>query len=39
MIRFLLGLPFSYRQKRLAARRAPIDKEQSVSRISAEGRR
>jgi len=37
MIRFLFGLPFSYRQKKLAASRPPIDKEQFVSRILAEG--
>lgn len=37
MIKFLFGLPFSYRQKKLAARRSPIDKEQFVSQISADG--
>lgn len=37
MIKFLCGLPFSYRQKKLAASRSPIDKAQFVSRILAEG--
>lgn len=34
MFRFILGLPFSYRQKRLAAMRPMIDKEQFISMIT-----
>lgn len=37
MIRFLLGLPFSYRQKKVAASRASIDRKVFVSRVSEEG--
>jgi hypothetical protein len=36
MFRFLTGLPFSYRQRRLAGARPPISKEQFVSMISTE---
>ena len=34
MIQFLLGLPFSHRQRKLAASRPSIEKEQFVSMIS-----
>jgi len=37
MISFLLGLPFSYRQKKLAGERGRIDKPEFVSRIVAGG--
>lgn len=37
MFRFILGLPFSLRQKRLAAARPKIDKEQFISLITKEG--
>jgi hypothetical protein len=37
MFRFMLGLPFSYRQKKLARDRPQIDKATFVARISAQG--
>lgn len=37
MIRFIFGLPFSLRQKRLAATRPHIDKEQFISLMTKEG--
>jgi hypothetical protein len=36
MIKFLFGLPFSYRQRKLAASRPPIGKEEFVSMVSTE---
>lgn len=37
MIKFLLGLPFSYRQNRLARGRPRIDKAEFISRVIAQG--
>ena len=37
MIRFPLGLPFSYRQRTLAASRPPMSKDKFISSIVAEG--